>query len=64
MPRFTARRLNSSDREIRDGIPVTTLGRTLVDVSASGDPTVVRQADEALSQGRLAPIMVDVLSGE
>lgn len=72
--------LNSSDREIRDSVPVTTLGRTLVDISASSDPTIVRQAvDEALSRGRLsrrqvrklvgqhpglAPIVVDVLAGE
>lgn len=72
--------LSPGDREIRDSVPVTTLGRTLVDVSATGDPTIVRQAvDEALSQGRmsrrqvrklvrehseLAPMMVDVLTGE
>lgn len=72
--------LSPGDREIRDSVPVTTLGRTLVDVSATGDPTIVRQAvDEALSQGRmsrrqvrklvrehseLAPLMVDVLTGE
>lgn len=72
--------LDSSDREIRDSVPVTTLGRTLVDISASSDPTIVRQAvDEALSRGRisrrqvrklvreypeLAPIVVDVLAGE
>lgn len=72
--------LNSSDREIRDSVPVTTLSRTLVDISASSDPTIVRQAvDEALSRGRisrrqvrklvgqhpeLAPIVVDVLAGE
>lgn len=70
--------LKSSDREIRDSVPVTTLGRTLVDISASSDPTIVRQAvDEALSRGRisrrqvrklvreypeLAPIVVDVLA--
>lgn len=72
--------LDPSDREIRDSVPVTTLGRTLVDVSATADPTIVRQAvDEALSRGRisrrqvrklvrehpeLAPIIVDVLAGE
>lgn len=72
--------LDPSDREIRDSVPVTKLGRTLVDVSATADPTIVRQAvDEALSRGRisrrqvrklvrehpeLAPIIVDVLTGE
>lgn len=47
--------LESSDREVRDSVPVTTLGRTLVDLSASGDPAVLRQTvDEALTQGRIS----------
>lgn len=72
--------LDPSDREIRDSVPVTTLGRTLVDVAASGDPAVVRQAiDEAITRGRLsrrqvrklvrdhpqlALVVVDVLAAE
>jgi predicted transcriptional regulator of viral defense system len=36
--------LPETDREIRDGIPVTTLARTLSDIAATSDPSLVRQA--------------------
>lgn len=72
--------LEPGDREVRDSVPVTTLARTLRDVVAVGDASLVRQAlVEAISQDRLprrqirrlardepalAPIVVDVLAGE
>lgn len=70
--------LPDADREMRDGVPVTTIARTLADVATSSDPAVVRQAVEqaidrdVLSRRRLrklvtdvpqlAPVVVDVLS--
>ncbi|MPY98931.1 MAG: hypothetical protein GEU97_13200 [Actinophytocola sp.] len=72
--------LESTEREIHDSVPVTMLSRTLADVAAASDPTVVRQAvTEAIERGRLtrrqvrklareqpalAPVIVDVLAGE
>lgn len=72
--------IEPTDREIRDSVPVTTLPRTLVDVVAVSDPSLVRQAVvEAIRRGRLArrqvrklardepalaQILVDVLAGE
>lgn len=72
--------LNSNEREVRDSVPVTTLARTLVDVAAVSDPTVVRQAvEDAIKHDRLTrrqvrrlvrdhpqlgSIVVDVLAGE
>lgn len=72
--------LERADREVRDSVPVTTLARTLRDVVAVSDPSLVRQAlAEAINQDRLprrqvrklardepalAPIVVDVLAGE
>lgn len=72
--------LDSNEREVRDSVPVTTLARTLVDVAAVSDPTVVRQAvEDAIKHDRLtrrqvrrlvrdhpqlASIVVDVLAGE
>jgi hypothetical protein len=65
---------------VRDGIPVTTIGRTLQDVATSSDPTLVRQAViDAINRGvlsrrqlrkivrdtpELAPIVVDALTEE
>jgi len=70
--------LPAADREVRDGVPVTTISRTLADVATSSDPALVRQAVEqaiqrdVLSRRRLrklvtdapqlAPIVVDVLA--
>lgn len=72
--------LGPTEREVYGSVPVTTLARTLSDLVAGGDPTLVRQAvAEAIEQGRLArrqlrrlardepglaPIVVDVLAGE
>jgi hypothetical protein len=70
--------LPADQREVRDGIPVTTIGRTLQDVATSSDPTLVRQAViEAINRGvlsrrqlhkmvreapELAPLVVDALT--
>jgi hypothetical protein len=72
--------LPDDQREVRDGIPVTTIGRTLQDVATSSDPTLVRQAViDAINRGvlsrrqlrkivrdtpELAPIVVDALTEE
>lgn len=70
--------LPDAEREMRDGVPVTTIARTLADVVTSSDPALVRQSVEhaiarnVLSRRRLrqlvtdvpqlAPVVVDVLA--
>jgi predicted transcriptional regulator of viral defense system len=65
------------DRVVHDGIPVTTIARTLQDVAVSSDPTLVHQSvEQAIARGllsrrqlrrlvsnspELAPLVVDVL---
>jgi predicted transcriptional regulator of viral defense system len=72
--------LSETDREIRDSVPVTTIARTLQDVAASSDPSLVQQAvDQAVARGALsrrqlrrlvrdtptlAPMVVDALADE
>lgn len=72
--------LPDDQRQVRDGIPVTTIGRTLQDVATASDPTLVRQAViEAIHGGvlsrrqlrkivrdtpELAPLVVDALTEE
>lgn len=70
--------LSDDDRLVVDRVPVTSVGRTLQDVAASGDPAVVTQAvTEAVDRGTLsrrqlrrlvrdtpalAPLVVDALT--
>jgi predicted transcriptional regulator of viral defense system len=69
--------LPEKQREMRDGVPVTTIARTLQDVGASSDPSLVQQAiEQAITRGvlsrrqlrslvrqspQLAPLVVDAL---
>lgn len=47
--------LSKEEREVRDGVPVTTIARTLKDVAASSDPALVEQAvEQAIARGALA----------
>lgn len=46
--------LPEGDCETRDGVPVTTIIRTLRDVASSSDPSLVQQAvEQAIAQGAL-----------
>ena len=70
--------LADDQREVREGVPVTTVGRTLKDVATSSDPTLVQQAViEAINKGvlsrrqlrkivrdtpEMAPLVVDALT--
>jgi predicted transcriptional regulator of viral defense system len=46
--------LPEADRETRDGVAVTTIARTLQDVAATSDPSLVQQAvDQAVRHGVL-----------
>jgi predicted transcriptional regulator of viral defense system len=46
--------LPEADHETRDGVPVTTIARTLRDVAATSDPSLVQQAvDQAVRHGTL-----------
>ncbi len=70
--------LREEEREVREGVPVTTLARTLQDVATSSDPVLMRQAvEQAVARGvmsrrelrqlvretpQLAPVVVDVLA--
>lgn len=72
--------LTDAEREIINGIPVTTISRTLQDISSASDPTLVRQAIEQALQRDvvskrqlrrivrdtpgLGPAIVDVLAAE
>jgi putative AbiEi antitoxin of type IV toxin-antitoxin system len=50
------RKLDSRDRTIRDGIPVTTVPRTVLDLAAlSNEPMVTRAANQADRGGWLSP---------
>lgn len=70
--------LLDGDREVRDGVPVTTIARTLGDVAGTSEPSLVRQAVEhaigsgalsrrqlrriATDHAKLAPMIVDILA--
>lgn len=72
--------LSDREREVRDGVPVTTTARTLQDVAVSSDPALVQQAvEQAITRGalnrrqlrrmvrdipELAPLVVGALAGE
>lgn len=72
--------LPDEDRETRDGVPVTTIARTLQDIATSSDPALVQQAvEQAIAQGvlnrrqlrkivrdtpQLAPLVVGALADE
>jgi hypothetical protein len=72
--------LPNDEREKHDGVPVTTIARTLRDVGASSDPALVQQSvEQAITRGvlsrrqlrrlvrdspELAPLVVDVLADE
>jgi predicted transcriptional regulator of viral defense system len=72
--------LSVEERVRRDGVPVTTMTRTLRDVATTSDPALVRQAiDQSVRRGILShrqlrklvqdspeigPVVVDVLRGE
>jgi predicted transcriptional regulator of viral defense system len=72
--------LQNDEREKRDGVPVTTIARTLRDVAVSSDPALVQQSvEQAITRGvlsrrqlrrlvrespELAPLVVDVLADE
>lgn len=72
--------LTDSERQVHEGVPVTSLARTLVDVATSSDPTLVEQAvRQAIASGAisrrqlrrivsdaptLAPLVVDALADE
>lgn len=44
--------LQGSDRTVRDGVPITTVARTLADLARTSDPrTVTTAAEQALSRG-------------
>jgi predicted transcriptional regulator of viral defense system len=46
--------LSEGDRETRDGVPVTSIGRTLQDVAATSDTSLVQQAvEQAVRRGAL-----------
>ena len=57
-----ARRLDPRDRTIRDGIPVTTVPRTVLDLAAIGNkPTLERATNQADRGGWLGPgILADL----
>lgn len=47
--------LEGNDRTVRDGVPVTTVARTLADVARTSDPrTVATAAEQALSRGLIS----------
>ena len=72
--------LPDDQREVRDGVPVTTIARTVQDVGVSSDPSLVRQAiQQAITRGvlsrrqlrtlvrqspQLAPLVIDALTDE
>jgi predicted transcriptional regulator of viral defense system len=72
--------LPPDQREVRDGVPTTTIARTLQDIGVSGDPSLVQQAiEQAVARGllsrrqlrtlvrkspQLAPLVVDALMDE
>jgi predicted transcriptional regulator of viral defense system len=72
--------LPGDQREMRDGVPTTTIERTLEDIGASSDPSLVQQAiEQAITRGvlsrrqlralvrrspHLAPFVVDALMDE
>lgn len=72
--------LPDEQREVHDGVPVTTIARTLQDITVSSDPALVQQAlEQAITRGalsrrqlrrlvrespELAPIVIDVLADQ
>jgi predicted transcriptional regulator of viral defense system len=72
--------LPDDQREVRGGVPVTTIDRTLHDVAVSSDPSLVQQAvEQAITRGvlsrrqlralvrkspEIAPLVIDALADE
>jgi predicted transcriptional regulator of viral defense system len=55
--------LPDDQREVRDGVPTTTIARTLQDVGAASDPSLVQQAiQQAITRGVLSRRQVRALA--